>query len=276
MITLSDKSGSVARGVLMPLDVVPLRSLRPRPSLTERAAEDLRRAIQDGHFRTGRLPAEPDLAKQLGVSRATLRHAISVLQEEGLVSRRQGSGTFIAGQAASLRNNLNMNFGVTDLIEAAGWRPGTLDLEIEEQRADARVSERLGLPPRSRVLVIHRTRTGDDRPVAHTVDMIGAQTLADVGLTADEVRRSVGAEESLYRTLERAGIIVHHGVAEIRPAKADRSVSKTLKVPLGALLLQLEQVDYTSDGEAILYSEEYYIADLLTVQVYRKGSGTRL
>jgi GntR family transcriptional regulator len=126
------------------------------------------------------------------------------------------------------------------------------------------------------VLVIHRTRTGDDRPVAHTVDVIGAQTLADVGLTAEEVRRSVAAEESLYRTLERAGIIVHHGVAEIRPAKADRTVSKTLKVPLGALLLQLEQVDYTSDGEAILYSEEYYIADLLTVQVYRKGSGTRL
>src|SRR5947207_1711412 len=106
---------------MSPVTPPPLRSLRHQPSLTQRAADDLRRAIQDGHYeQTGRLPAEPDLARQLGVSRATLRHAISVLQEEGLVTRRHGSGTFVAGRIAELRNNLNVNFGVTDLIDAAG------------------------------------------------------------------------------------------------------------------------------------------------------------
>ena len=65
-------------------------------------------------------------------------------------------------------------------------------------------------------------------------------------------------------------------MVEIRPARADRALSAELGIPLGALLLELEQVDYTTDGDAILASQEYYVADALTVHVYRKGSGTRL
>ena len=250
-----------------------LRTLRHAPSLSERAADDLRRAVNEGLYKaTGRLPAEPELAKQLGVSRATLRHAISVLQDEGLVSRRHGSGTFVVGQVSELRNNLNVNFGVTDLIEAAGWLAGTRDVVISEARADGRTATRLGLPPRSRVIVLERTRTADGRPVARTVDYVSAHLLSELGIATD----SLTANESLYRSLEQVGLIVHHGVAEIRPARADRRMSTELEIPFGALLLQIEQVDYTQDGDAILLSLEFYVADALTVQVYRKGSGTRL
>lgn len=249
-----------------------MRAIRPQPSLAERAADDLRIAILDGHFGTpGRLPAEPELARQLGVSRATLRHAISVLQDEGLVTRRHGSGTYVLDAPSSMRSNLNVNFGVTDLIEAAGWRPGTRDLTIEEHAADSRTAEVFGIPLRSRVVVITRTRTADDRPVAQTIDYLAGQTVESMGVEKDHLI----AGESLYRSLESIGLVVHHGIAEIRPAKADRTRSLALDVPVGTLLLHVIQTDYTADGDAILISHEYYVADALTVQVYRKGSGTR-
>lgn len=251
---------------------VPLRAIRHQPSLSVRAADDLRRAIVDGLYDApGRLPAEPELARQLGVSRATLRHAIAVLQDEGLVTRRHGSGTFVVGRAAELRNNLNVNFGVTDLIEAAGWKAGTRHQVIAEERADIQTAKALDLPPRSRVVVISRTRTADERPVARTIDYMAAHLIDELGVRPEDLTSS----QSLYRGLEAVGLVVHHGIAEIRPARADRAMSAELEVPFGTLLLHLTQVDYTSDGDALLVSQEYYVADALTVQVYRKGSGTR-
>ena len=262
---------------MSPVTPPPLRSLRHQPSLTQRAADDLRRAIQDGHYeQTGRLPAEPDLARQLGVSRATLRHAISVLQEEGLVTRRHGSGTFVAGRIAELRNNLNVNFGVTDLIDAAGWQPGFRGLEVEEGRAGHATSAQLDVPPRSRIMLVHRTRTADGRPVAFTTDMVPSHHLGDIGASPDELRRHIESVGSLYLILARLGLIVHHGVAEVKPAKADRRMSRSLEVPFGMLLLEFDQVDSTSDGDAILRSREWYLADAFRFHVYRKGSGGRL
>jgi GntR family transcriptional regulator len=251
----------------------PLRSLRQVPSLSQRAANDLRRAIVEGAYdKSGRLPAEPELARQLGVSRATLRHAISVLQDEGLVNRRQGSGTFVTRRGAELRNNLNINFGVTDLIEAAGWTPETQHLSIETAVVANAMVSKLGLPPRTPVVVIARTRTADGRPVARTTDYLPANLLAELGVQPEDLLR----HGSLYRGLEAVGLVVHHGVVEISPARANRAVSVELGVPVGSLLLDLEQVDYSADGDAILASQELYVADALTVQVYRKGSGTRL
>jgi DNA-binding GntR family transcriptional regulator len=250
-----------------------LRTLRHVPSLTQRAADDLRRAIVQGAYdESGRLPAEPELARQLGVSRTTLRHAISALQDEGLVHRRQGSGTFVIRRGAELRNNLNINFGVTDLIEAAGWTPGTRNLRTSTVAASPVVAGKLGIPPRAPVVMVTRTRTADDRPVARTTDYLPAQALAELQVDVEDLI----AHGSLYRGLEAAGLVVHHGILEIRATRADRATSAELSIRPGALLLSLDQVDYTADGDAIVASHELYVADALTVQVYRKGSGLRL
>src|SRR5947209_8531546 len=95
--------------------------LRPRPSLAEQAAADLRDAIRTGAFGTsGQLPSEPALSRQLGVSRPTVRHALSLLEQQGLIVRRQGLGTFVLDRVAGLSELLNNNSGVTEMIRAAG------------------------------------------------------------------------------------------------------------------------------------------------------------
>ena len=253
-----------------------LRSLPSSRTLPDRAADDLREAIRGGLFGPqGRLPSEPTLATQLAVSRATLRHAISILEEEGLVTRRQGSGTFVVEPVNRLRNNLNANFGVTDLVEAAGWQPGTRNLAVREHVADRAMTQGLGLPPRSKVVSVERVRTADERAVAYTLDHLSSAMLREHNLDVDLFESGLSSEQSVYRLLELHGVTVHHGIATVRPAVATETQRQLLGLPSGALLLLLDQVDYTADGEAVLLSEEYHVADLLAVQVYRKGPGSR-
>jgi GntR family transcriptional regulator len=252
----------------------PLRNIRHQPNLTERTADDLRRAIQEGHFgEAGRLPAEPDLADQLGVSRGTLRHAISVLQEEGLVQRRHGSGTYVTGRLAELRNNLSLNFGVTDLIRAAGWRPGIRDMIVEDVRADAETAARLEVPQGSRLLAVHRTFLADDRPVAFTTDVVPEARLAATPGTPEDLRTRIETEGTLTRALAQIGVVVHHGIAEMKPARADRRLSQALDVTIGSLLLEIDQVDSDADGLGLVRCREWYLADAFRFYVYRKGSG---
>ena len=253
-----------------------LHTLGPQFSLPERAAEDLRVSIRDGRIVTdGRLPSELELVRQLGVSRATLRHAISILEEEGLVRRRQGHGTFVVEQVRSLQNNLNQNFGVTDLIESAGWQPGTRDLEITVEPADLMTAQRLSLPPRSRVHVIHRTRLADGRPIAYTVDVVPASLLVEREIAPAALQSLLQEDQSLYRLLARFGLVVHHGLATIQAVGLEAPIAKALDLKPGALALLMDQVDYTADGEPVVHSREYHPKDVLTVQVYRKGPGPR-
>ena len=253
-----------------------LHTLGPQFSLPERAADDLRMSIRDGRIvSNGRLPSELELVRQLGVSRATLRHAISILEEEGLVRRRQGHGTFVVEQVRSLQNNVNQNFGVTDLIEAAGWQPGTRDLEISVELADLMTMQRLALPPRSRVHVIHRTRLADGRPIAYTVDAVPASLLVEREIAPAALQSLLLEDQSLYRLLARFGLVVHHGLATMQPVGLEATVAKALDLKPGALALLMDQVDYTADGEPVVHSREYHPKDIFTVQVYRKGPGPR-
>ena len=90
---------------------------RSRPTTTR---ENLLAWIAKGKVRPGaQLPPEPQLAGELGVSRPTLREALRSLEDEGVVTRSRGSGTFLSHRPR-LRNNLDVNFGVTDAIRQSG------------------------------------------------------------------------------------------------------------------------------------------------------------
>src|SRR5688572_22448027 len=103
----------------------PLKSARSRQmTLTEAAYQELREAILTGAYEPGaQLPTEADLGEMLGVSRTVIREALRTLEEDGLINRRHGVGTFVRNRL--LQKNLNFNFGVTEMIKTAGLTPGT-------------------------------------------------------------------------------------------------------------------------------------------------------
>lgn len=248
--------------------------LQPRPSLAEQAAADLRLAIKDDAFgEGGQLPSEPVLSRQLGVSRPTVRQAISLLEQEGLVVRRQGLGTFVLSTVVELRNNLNTNSGITDMILAAGQTPGTRRMEITESIADERVAKHLGVEPGAAVMIVERTRTADDRPVALTRDFIRTDALAAHGLLRAQLVSMLRDGSSLYHGLASHGVAVVYGIANVLPARASAEIADVLGVDPDSDLLLLEQTDYTSDGAAVIFSQEYLVPGPLSIYVFRRGPG---
>jgi GntR family transcriptional regulator len=244
-------------------------SLRSRPR-SQAAREELLEWVARGQIRPGgQLPPEPRLASELGVSRATLREALGSLEDEGLVTRTRGSGTFLAHRPR-VRNNLDANFGVTEAIRAAGMRPGYEDsiTRIEAARDEA---EALRLSPGDEVVVVERVRTADGRRVVFSLDVLPATLLADRPDVLPRLGRG-----SLYETMERElGIVIHHGVAAFAPVKASTAMARRLRIARGTPLLSLDQVDYDEEGRPVLSSHEYHLADAFEFTVIRRGPGRR-
>ena len=228
--------------------------------------------ISSGAIRPGsRLPPEPELAEELGVSRATLREALRSLEEDGSLHRLRGRGTFVTHRPR-LRNNLDVNFGVTDAIRQAGLTPGTEGLSVHEARASADEARRLAIDPADDLLVIERVRTANDRPIVYSRDILPRSVIGERGaLPFDRL-----SDGSIYDLLDREfGIVVRHGLASFQPLKADRLIAAKLKVIRGALLLYLRQVDYDDAGRPVLYSHEYHLAGAFDFTVVRRGTAPR-
>lgn len=215
-----------------------------------------------------RLPTEPQLAEDLGVSRATLREALRSLEEDGFVTRRRGAGTF-ATHRPRLRNNLDVNFGVTEAIRASGMEPGTAETKVEVTPAGAPEAQALDIAAGDPVVTVERVRTADGRRVVFSRDVV-SQAL--VGVDALE-----GLDDgSVYDLLESsAHVAIQHGVVTVEPMTADRSLARKLKIPVGSLLLYLRQVDYDRGGDPVLLSHEYHLGDAFEFSVVRRGPGRR-
>src|SRR5436190_16861473 len=168
--------------------------------------DEIAARIASGRVAPGtRLPAEPELAEELGVSRATLREALRSLEEDGFVTRTRGAGTY-ATRRPRLRNNLDVNFGVTEAIRAAGIRPGTTQIAVHTEPASERIAADLDLVAGDPVVILERVRTADGRPVVFSRDVVSTSRVS-----ANDVA-SMPVDGPLYDVLDRVGYAVANGI----------------------------------------------------------------
>jgi GntR family transcriptional regulator len=237
-----------------------------RRSLRHSLAEELRKRILAGEWRPGeRLPSEPELARRRFVSRSSMRAAITVLEEDGYVSRRHGSGTYVTHRPA-LPSDLGRNFGVSSMISRSGMQPGSMAESAAAVPAPPAVADAFGMEEGRLVSMLSRVRTADGRRVVDVTDWCRIEHLS-----ADEMAE-VGAG-SIYAALAERGLAVDHGVARLSPRNADEEICRRLDVPLGTLLITIDQVDSTADGVAVLVSREHHVADAFTFTLLRRGPG---
>jgi GntR family transcriptional regulator len=236
-----------------------------RRLLTDLVRDRLRESILTGTYSPGdKLPPEPELADAYSVSRVTLREAVRGLVEEGYLRRKHGLGTYVT-EKPRLRNNLDVNFGPTQLIQSMGMTPGNRDVDIRQEEASERVARALALERGTPVSRIERVRTADGDPIVYSIEFI-PMGLLDEGVGA--LKRLSG---SLYEFLSDLGYRVHHAVATIEPVVATEELAGKLEVEPGEPLLHFAQADYGEGGKPYLFSLEWYRSEAVQVTVYRRG-----
>jgi GntR family transcriptional regulator len=228
-------------------------------------AQRLTNEIASGEFPVGsRLPSEIEFARQLDVSRSTLREALTLLERDGLIVRRQRAGTTVQARPV-VPHPLQRNYSVREVIEASGKEHGIRDAEIRFVPATAGVAAELGLEEGTELVVLARTRTADGKPVVRTIDYLDADIVASA--TAPLL-----PDRSFYEWMhDHCGIDVAYGIAQITSAVAEGELVDQLEVEPGTALLRLSQVDYVASGESVLHSVEFHVAEAFHVTVVRDG-----
>lgn len=248
-----------------------LRSARAeKKTLTAIAEQELRQAITRGTFRPGtQLPTEAELCQMLGVSRTVVREALRVLEEDGLVTRRHGVGTFVRDR--QILKNLNFNFGTTEMIESAGMAPSNNHIAIRSENADEEMADQLRVAVGTPLVTVERVRTADGRPVVYSLD-----TLPEALLQRAQFDPQLFMTQSLYNILQTVlGQVIEYGIARLLPMSAPDFVAEKLQLEPNALTMYIVQTDYSPDDVPLVYSREYHLPDAFDFIVWRRGP-TRL
>ncbi len=220
-------------------------------------AHGLEARIRAGELPAGSaLPAERDLASRLGVSRVTVRQALSRLAEQGLLERRHGSGTFVApaGPSSPDTRTLGLLESFSEDIRARGQRPGARVLHFEQARPSPAEAMALALAPRQTVYRLRRLRTADTEPLAVEESTLPASRVGP--LTAADV-----TDASLYALLSRQGLTPHRAIRHLRAVNATPELAAALGVPEGSALIATERVSWTRDGQPIEFARAHYRGD---------------
>ncbi|MCA2001636.1 MAG: GntR family transcriptional regulator [Chloroflexi bacterium] len=210
-----------------------------------------------------RLPSEPDLAKQLGVSRATLRDAMRTFETQGLVRRRQGSGTFVVGKLRTLDSGLEVLESLETIAKRQGLAISVSDLSVEQIPADEKTAEKLNIPPGSPVLQVRRVISTEDRPIAYLVDTLPEEIMRASDLTSD-------FRGSVLDTLLRRGDILRTSRANITALNAAADVAKALEIQRDDVLLSFSAQLFDENGKVVDYSLSYFIPGYFHFHVVRR------
>jgi GntR family transcriptional regulator len=235
-------------------------------SLPRRVADALREAIQSGEIAAGeRLPMETQLAERLGVSRATLRDGLRILEAEGLVARRGGVGMFATTLVKPVRSGIERLDGVADPIRRAGYTPGSRDLRLRTEPAEADVADALAVDAGTPVMHLSRPYPADEHPVIRCEELVAEQLLP-----RSAEPESFRGEISLADLLRaRCEIEIVGAVATIIPVLPDALLARRLEVAAHQPLLLLEQVRYAADGRPVLFSRNTHESRAMQLQVLR-------
>ena len=214
-----------------------------------------------------RLLNEPALAKQMGVSRATLREAMRTFETQGVIRRRQGSGTYVVGKVPVINAGLEVLESLDTMARRMKLPITISDLHIEQMVADAEIAIGLGVAKGTRITHIRRVIRADGRPAAYLIDTLPETILNAKDLPA-EFRGSV--LDFLIARGDKLGV----SRATIGATNAPAEVAKPLEIQRDDVLLKFTSQLYDSKGGVVDYSVSYFIPGYFHFHVNRRvGNG---
>ncbi|MEN8040521.1 MAG: GntR family transcriptional regulator [Actinomycetota bacterium] len=238
------------------------------PSLTDQVKAHIKEQIAEDGFVDGRIPPEVELAADLGVSRTTVRDALTRLENEGTIYRRQGAGTFVNEQGLQIKSRLEEIWSYEQVLEDHGYVPSVRVLAETAEAADPETVEALGLDAEDVVVSIEKLFLEDEEPVILTVNRIPEEFLTGTEYTSDEAT-------PIYDFLrDHCNRTLSYYLSEIIPVSLDEDAATKLGVATGTLAISFDEIGYDQNNEPLVRATSYFRDDLLRFRLIRKKSGT--
>ncbi len=221
----------------------------------------LRTWVRDGNYAPGsQIPTEPELCKLFGVSRITIRKAISELVQEGWLVRHQGRGTFVslgAGRPAASLDLSEARHRVADIAASTQVR----DLVVAEVTPDEETQATLELAPGERVQRASHVRVHRGAPLGLIT------TYVPLDIARRIVRRDM-TRQPMFELLGRAGVQVASAEQWLGATLADLTAASSLGIDVGAPLLRLTRVVHDVQGRPVERVVALYRADAYQYQMH--------
>ena len=211
-----------------------------------------------------KLPSEPQLARSLGVARATLREAMRTFETQGLLYRRQGSGTYISRPTHVLDSGLEVLESIETLADRTGLEVKMEELKVEVRSANQEESDALGLQPETQVMYVSRVIRAEGHPAAFLIDILPGDVL-----TLEELKdKFTGSVLDLL--LRKGSPALAFSRTEISAESASVEVSRALGIQRGDGLLKFTAYLYDTRGQVVDYSFSYFLPGYFKFHVVRR------
>jgi GntR family transcriptional regulator len=242
------------------------KMVRRNISLARQVAQEILAGIAAGKLAraNGMLPSETELSQHFEVSRATIREALSQVEQRGIVVRRHGAGTFVAPALPRIDAGLEELESLETLARRIGLATQMGEPLIAERAPSATEVECLHLQNRDAVLSVARVISTGARPIAYLVDVVPTTVLQ----RRDLDKNFRGSILDLFT--RRRDLHLSHSRTDILIESADKTIARKLKIKAGEPLHKLTAQLFTRDGRVIDYSTSYFVPGYFHFHVIRQ------
>jgi GntR family transcriptional regulator len=224
----------------------------------------LSEAITNGWLKAGdALPSERDLAEGLGISRMTVRRALTGLEAQGLIRSQVGKGWYVS--PTKIEQVLAHLVGFTDDMRARGFTVGTQLLDFRKAPAPEHLAEKLGIAPGEAAYFLDRLRLIEGEPVGIEYARVSERV-------CPRMEQFDFGHDSLYRVMrEEYALTLGQAVQEVEASAATWHEAMLLKIDVGAPVLRSTRVVYSPEGVVLEASSAAYRGDRYKYEIRLRG-----
>lgn len=215
--------------------------------------------VKNGEWKLGsQIPVENDLAEYFDVSRMTLRHALNLLKQEGVIISKPGVGSFVA--STRINQSLTSLTGFSEDMIARGYKPSSKVLSTDLIAAEPFVAGKFGISAESQIIRIRRLRFADDIPMSIESAHLVAEDFPE--LINEDLSHSL---YNIFRT--HYGVMIKRAEQQLQaglPSKYDASV---LEIEVNEPVMKMSRVTYDQNDKPIEVVSSVYRGDLYVFDV---------
>jgi GntR family transcriptional regulator len=243
----------------------PSLQLRSEKTIGERARDAVMELIARDELKAGdKLPSEAELSQMFNISRPTLREALKLLEQDGIIFTTHGRGRFVSAAAAlRVERPITAYESIASMLRELGYKPQTRVMSVGEQPADKETARALRCRIGTPVVAVERLRHQGMEPLIYCVEIIRRDCLPET-LDADSFKGSLNDLLALKRKRPRMSS------ASVSAVKLPAAITRVVGTKYAGPWLLITETCFTDRGEPVIFARDYHRGDAFSFNFSRR------